>query len=682
MPCRRGQGWSRRCRNITGDEGTRASGDRVTETTATLEDSRSPSSDAPISRHPGTFARTLLFATALFGYILAFSIAFPPGAPDRLPVLLLSILLALAAAQRWGRGARLFGFLFPCAGLIARLAGGSDPAAWPVLLFAGLAAGWTFRFIYDFETRRDPSGPDPALRALLALWALSTVLAVVEARTLWALWHGLSGRAVNGDGLPESTAIRESLLSFGALASGAGFFLILRRSGDAVRRQTLAAALAGAALTAAAAILQRLSLLPGERNPFWKATGRLSGGAVDPNSLGLISALALVLAVALVGGRGRRLALLLLPVFSASLFLSGSRSGLLVVVLSLGLWLVLRPEGRSARALGLAALGAAALLFAVLRLSDSPGTLAGRLARTFDPSEPVSSRVSARPILWNAAWRLFRENPIQGGGMGVFTWRLPDLLQAEGLRLKVRDNPGSAYFQALSETGVLGLLLTLFFAAALARDALSRAAGRDGREAADAVGTAAALAVLSFLVALCVGSHWLAGDTSLFFFLAASVGVLPARGKAFPPRTWLRAGVLLYAGAAIVAVLATARPEEAFRFGPRMGFYATETGPGGAFQWTRQNFALWIVPGERVHLGLAHFSPDGRPVELTARARDRLLDRRTLANGAAVRLDVRGGASHPAAVCFSLSRSFVPRRVGIPGGDTRRLGVQAVFFAR
>jgi O-antigen ligase len=642
----------------------------------------SGSADVPIPRRPGTFARTLLFATALSGYILAFSIAFPPGAPDRLPVLLLSILLALASAQRWGRGARLFGFLFPCAGLIARLSGGSDPAAWPTLFFAAFAAGWTFRFIYDFETRPDPSGPDPALRALLALWALSTALAVVEARTLWALWHGLSGRAVNGDGLPESTAIRESLLSFGALASGAGFFLILRRSGATIRRQAVAAAVAGAALSASAALLQRLALLPEERNPFWKATGRLSGGAVDPNSLGLVSALALVLGVALVAGRGRRLAMLALPVFVAALFLSGSRSGLLVVVLSLALLVVLRPEARSARALGLAAVAAAVLLSAVLLLSGSPGTLGGRLARTFDSSEPLSSRVSARPILWNAAWRLFRESPIQGGGMGVFTWRLPDLLQAQGLRLKLRDNPGSAYFQALSETGILGFALTLFFAAALARDALRRAAGRGGQEEADALGTAAALAVLSFLVSLCVGSHWLAGDTGLFFFLAASVGVLPARGaKAFPPRTWLRAGVLLYAFAAIVAALGTVRPEEAFRFGPRMGFYPEERGAGGPFQWTRQNFALWLVPGQRVRLGLAHFSPDGRPVELTARAGARLLDRRTMPNGSAVLLDVRGGASQPAAVCFSLSRSFVPRRLGIPGGDARRLGVQAVFPA-
>lgn len=629
-------------------------------------------------RAPGTPARVLLFLGALSGYVLAFSIAFPPGAPDRLPVLVLSILLALATAQQWGRGARLFAFLFPCAGLIARVCGGSDPAGWPTLLFAGFAAGWTFRFIYDFDTPADPAGPDPALKALLLVWAVSALLAVVEARTLWAMLHGLAGRTVNGEGLPESTAMRESLLSFGALASGGGFFLLMRRSGEPIRRKALAAALLGTGLSAAAAILQRLSVLPAERHPFWKITGRLSGGAVDPNSLGLLCAMALVLATGAWGVKGRRLpALAAVLLFGTGLLLSGSRSGLLVAAGSLLLLPIARRRTPFARALGLAAAAAAVLLLAGLLLSASPGTLGGRLAATFDPSRSLGSRVSARPLLWGAAWRLFRDHPVQGGGMGVFSWKLPDLLRAQGARLPMRDNPGSAYFQALAETGILGLALTLFFAAALARDAVRRLArgGGDGASAAAALGT------LSFLGALVVGSHWLAADTGLFFFLTASIAALPAEpGRSFPPRPWLRAGVLLYAAAALVAALSTARAEEAFRYGPQIGFYPPETGPGGEFRWTRRNFALRLAPGERCRLALAHFSPEGKPVEIRARDRGRLLYRRTLQPGKAVVLDLSGGASRAAPLCFALSRSFVPRRLGIPGSDARQLGLRAVFL--
>ena len=641
----------------------------------------SPSAGDP--QRPATPARILLFLAALFGYALALSVAFPPGAPDRLPVLVLSVGLALAAAQRWGRGASLFALLFPCAGLIARLSGGSDPAAWPTLLFAGFATGWTFRFIYDFETRPDPSGPDSAVRALLALWTTATLYAVVEARNLWALLHGLSGRVVNGGGLSDTTAIRESLLSFGALASGAAFFLLMRRSGAAIRRQTLVAALTGTGIAAAAAILQRFDLLPAERNSFWKMTGRLSGGASDPNSLGMVAALALVLAAPFLRGPGRRWpALLAAALFAAALILSGSRSGLLLILASLLLLPALRQRARTPRTLAVAAAAGAILLVALWLLGGSRGALGGRLIDTLDSSRPVAARVSARPILWRASWRLFRQHPIQGAGMGVFLWRLPDLLRAEGLRLKARDNPGSAYFQALAETGILGVALTLFFAVALARDAVRRVARGDASSEAGGVATAAALGALSFLICLGVGSHWLAPDTSLFFFLVASVGVLPASpGASAAGRLWLRAAVLAYAAAAFVAALSTARAEEAFRFGSRIGFNEPEIGPAGEFQWTRQHFGFWLSPRQRVRLALGNFSPIGRPVEITAREDGRLLYRRSLGIGEIVVLDLSGAGSRTAALRFDLSSSFVPRRLGV-GGDARELGLQASFLDR
>ncbi|HYB53314.1 MAG TPA: O-antigen ligase family protein, partial [Thermoanaerobaculia bacterium] len=610
------------------------------------------------SRRPSTAARAALLFTAIFGYAVALSVAFPPGAPDRLPVLVLSILLALVTAQRWSRGARLFALLFPCAGILARAAGGADPAAWPTLLFAGFACGWTFRFLYDFDTRADPSGPDAALRALLALWAVSTLMALVEARTLWALARGLSGRAVNGEGLPESTAVRESLLSFGALASGGFFFLVMRRCGERVRQQTIAAALVGATLSASAALLQRISLLPAETHPFWRMTGRFSGGAVDPNALGMSCALAL--SVAATGGASeRRLsrALFAIPLLLGGLLLSGSRSGLLLLAGSLLLFVIFRRRTLSPRALGLVGAAAAALVVLVILSSTWRGSVGSRFALMLDPSRSAPSRVSSRPALWDAAWRLFLDHPIAGGGMGVFSWRLPDLLHERGARLPARDNPGSAYFQALSETGLLGLFVTLLFAVSLGRDAISRLTRAGG----EGFGAASAAAGLGFLAVLTVGSHWLAADTNLLFCLLASAAALPEGDPPpFPRRAWLRAAVVLYAAAAAAAVIATARPEEAFRYGTRIGFYPRERGTGGEFQWTRQNFALWLRPGERTRLALAQFSPLGGPVEISANAGGRPIYHRALAPGGIVTLDLIGGASRPAAVSFALSRSFVP----------------------
>ena len=47
----------------------------------------------------------------------------------------------------------------PFASLGDRLVGGVDALAWPLLLFLGLAGGWTFRYLYDFESVRIPRAP-------------------------------------------------------------------------------------------------------------------------------------------------------------------------------------------------------------------------------------------------------------------------------------------------------------------------------------------------------------------------------------------------------------------------------------------------------------------------------------------------------------------------------------------
>ena len=69
-------------------------------------------------------------------------------------------------------------------------------------------------------------------------------------------------------------------------------------------------------------------------------------------------------------------------------------------------------------------------------------------------------------------------------------------------------------------------------------------------------------------------------------------------------------------------------------------------------------------------------------MEIAARDADRLLYTGRLETGGIVSLSLTGAAAVPEAVTFSLSSSFVPRRLGIPGGDRRRLGLRAVFLDR
>ncbi len=635
--------------------------------------------EEPLSRSPRTGVRVLLFFASVAGSGILFGVGFPPAAPDRLPLLLLAVGLALVAAWKPQRAILAFAFLFPCAGLLARLCGGIDPLAWPALLLGGLAAGWSFRFIYDFESASEPSPLDRPLRALVLVWVLATAVAAARAWTLWAALRGLRGRAVNTEGLLEDAALRESFVAFSALAAGAALFFLLRREDPAARNRALRAASLGVVLSAVAACLQKAGWLPQETSAYWRMTGRLSGGASDPNSLGLLCALALVpiLAVALAangGGRNRSASTVAALVLAAGLLLSGSRSGLLLVLGGFALWLLFGRIPSRTRLAGVAVFGLSVLLLALFLLAGSGGSLGGRISQSFDPNLPVEYRVSARPALWRAAWNLFLRHPLEGAGMGAFSWNLPDLTAGQS-RLAIHDNPGSAYVQALAETGLAGGFLTALFVVSLGVAGLKRAREANGLPAG------AGAAAVAFLAVLAVGSHWFAPDISLFSFLLAAVVAGPASGGSWSGRSAIAKGnfvtALVYALAAAAAIAGTARAEETFRYAPRIGFHDKEMGPGGPFRWTRRKFALRVGPGGTSRIILAHYSPSREPVDLDAKVSGQMVFRKTLKAGEAIRLRLNGSPAGPRVFLFAVSRAFVPKRLGL-SQDRRELGLLSV----
>ena len=629
------------------------------------------------ARRPGGVARLLLLIASVAGFLSVFAIGFPPASRARLPILLVVLALALLSAYMRDRGLVAFGFLFPLAGLGDRLVGGADAIAWPLLLFSGLAAGWTFRFLYDFESAPDPSRADRTLKALVVVWSLATALAVVQARTLWTLLRGLGLRAVNVEGLSDASAVRTSVLSYAALAAGAAFFFLLRRAGPALRERTLVASLLGIAASAAVAVAERLGIGPGETNGYWKTLGRLSGGAMDPNALGLLCGLGVVVAAdrAVLGrGRGRSVAALCLAWMAAGLALSGSRSG--VALAGMGILALCLARGTRAGGRAAALLFGALLLagVAVLRVSNGPGSAGERLGQIFDGRLPVEYRASARPVLWASAVRLFEHHPVEGAGLGAFSWQLPNLLAEQGRPPGIHDNPGNAYLQALAETGAVGLILTAAFAFVLAREAL--AGLRDPGAPAAAAGGGAA--VLAFLAVLLSGSHWFAPDAAFLFFLLSAV---TARGQLAERPRWARARVLLvavYAVAAFVSALGTRGADAAFRYRREIGFHERESGAGGPFSWTQRRFALRVDPGRARRVLLAHYTPEGRGVEFTVEAGGRIVYSRALEPGQAVALRLSAGADAPRDFRFTVSRAFVPRRLGV-SGDRRELGLIAVF---
>ncbi|MFY9551320.1 MAG: hypothetical protein WAU32_09240, partial [Thermoanaerobaculia bacterium] len=249
------------------------------------------------------------------------------------------------------------------------------------------------------------------------------------------------------------------------------------------------------------------------------------------------------------------------------------------------------------------------------------------------------------------------------------------LLAEEGRTLPLRDNPGNAYLQALAETGAVGFVVTLLLAALLAREGLAALARWKTRPLEAGCGAA----ILGFLAALLLGSHWFAPDVSLLFFLFAAAAARASERAASPAA--IRARRLLvavYAAAAAVSALSTASPDEAFRYRQTIGFHGKETGKGGTFYWTRGRFAIRLSPGQTMRMALAHFTPEGQPVELVAVSGGREVLRRSLAPGDAGTFHLAGGAASPRVIEFSLSRTFVPRRLGL-SGDRRELGLVSVF---
>jgi len=158
------------------------------------------------------------------------------------------------------------------------------------------------------------------------------------------------------------------------------------------------------------------------------------------------------------------------------------------------------------------------------------------------------------------------------------------------------------------------------------------------------------------------------------------VAIAAGASESASPRAavWsLRAAVAIYAVAAVMGMLGTMRAEEAFRYSPRLGFHAVETGPAGPFRWTRRRFALWVAPGEARTLSLARFTPDPQPAELLATRDGRVVWRESLAAGQSTRLKLLGTPDRPGAFVFRVSRAFIPRRLRI-SDDPRELGLLSV----
>ena len=239
-----------------------------------------------------------------------------------------------------------------------------------------------------------------------------------------------------------------------------------------------------------------------------------------PNAMGVLAATAVVLAIGLGDGAGKRAERglrALAPFLILVLGSTGSRGGALAlgvglvvlvvlsgqqerwpcagraasaIALGAGLWAVIVASGGGVVPTMIAAVAAAALGAAL----PTPGrraacALACGLAiagATAVAVHPPSTTSSFRSAYWKAALAEVRERPLLGSGAGSFylTWR-----EHRAVDTEVRD-AHSLYVETLSELGPVGLVLVLVVLP------LAVAVGRRG----DAVGAAAAAGFAVFAV--------------------------------------------------------------------------------------------------------------------------------------------------------------------------------------
>jgi len=210
---------------------------------------------------------------------------------------------------------------------------------------------------------------------------------------------------------------------------------------------------------------------------------RLASTVGNANELAAV----LVAGVALAAGLGfslrksSGLRLLALPITVVSLFalvLTGSRSGVIALALSLVTFVCFAGRWRPQAVFGVVS---ASLAVIVLFFAFAPEPVRQRITE-ITPGE-VSASQEGRVSIWMAAARMVEDNPVKGVGVGNFQTRAKDYVLepgAAGRTDQVIDDPQIAhntYLQVLAELGIIGVipfLAIIVFSLAAAYSAVRR----------------------------------------------------------------------------------------------------------------------------------------------------------------------------------------------------------------
>lgn len=319
------------------------------------------------------------------------------------------------------------------------LAGVPGTQGAPTGTSALLIAGWAGTL-----ANRGPTLRTAAWRGRVAFAATGALLAWTAASYVWAGDPGAVVGAVRNWGV--------AVAALPVIATGC------QRDRDVLL--IAAAFVAGATLSVLVGVASGSSAAPiDEQAAAEFSAGRLQVGITDPNYLAanLVASLALIAGMVRVESlrRWRAPLLLAVPILLYGLVATQSRGGLLAALTAAVLALVVLHEYRTRI---LAAVGAVLVGIASFLVVQP---------RALERITQDDASGTGRTDLWAAAWAVWRDSPLAGVGAGNF----PSAKSAYADRIGFVERPDllldqpmvahDVWLQALSETGLVGLLLTV-----------------------------------------------------------------------------------------------------------------------------------------------------------------------------------------------------------------------------
>jgi O-Antigen ligase len=526
---------------------------------------------------------------------------------------------------------------------LSRLAG--DIPGTPVLLVVGLAALGTAL------AGRIARGERSALPASLTKWAFSflavaaasCVSSIVRGETLFLLLRGGAKPVyVNTLWMTAGDRSRDAVrifLGFVLLLAALDAFTRLARD-TTQRARLLAWAAAGSALALAFAALERFLPADTEFHP-WVDMGRRAGTFTDPNALGIGLAMVVpLLAVGVfapaergwsVGRIASAAALVFAPVALES---SGSRSGLLLLLVAAGVGSIGLLRSRAVPALPVA-LGAAVLagllagayFFLPRGGAMAAGGLLRRIGAAFEAAS-FEDLANHRTFFWRTAFETMWDEPLSGCGLGGFPYEFPGRFEKRHARITVTDNATNALLDVGAECGIPALLLALGAVVPLLVKGLDAALSKRPTDLAARAGGAA---LTGLAVAAQTGSHLRFFEVAVYAALASSFLFTPGEpaaetgAEAAPDPGLLRPRrvrlVLVVSSvlASLLVMLPSAKIDAAFRIEKWVGLYDWETAGGSkSHRWMGPKAFRRLAGEKNLKLVFANRRPDASAVLVTA----------------------------------------------------------------